>query len=68
MHVVASKIYGADEITVLGMVDEKLRLASKLGAHRTYNRKEYTNIEDVLKETSKFDIVYVTVVNERTLS
>jgi L-iditol 2-dehydrogenase len=68
LHVLLAKIYGAGSIAVLGLVDKKLKLAEELGAEKLYNRKNYPNVEDILRENPDgFDKVFLTVVNKTTL-
>ncbi|PLJ78566.1 alcohol dehydrogenase catalytic domain-containing protein [Infirmifilum sp. SLHALR2] len=64
-HVALSRIYGADEVVLIGLTDWKLRLGEEMGATRVVNVQE----EDPARALAgAMDAVFVTVVNQQTLS
>jgi len=68
MHVTLARVYGADPIIVVGMIDWKLKVAEKMGATHLVNIRESDAIEEITKILPKgADAVIVTVVNEATM-
>ena len=59
LHLIVAKKMGAGKIIISDMVDERLQLASQLGANETINAKQEGTVEEVRKLTEGYgaDIV-----------
>lgn len=69
LHVIAAKALGINNITVLGLIDWKLKLAKELGASHIFNAKGSQNIINDIKNKfrSGFTGIAVTVVSQETI-
>lgn len=66
--VAAARIRGAASITVLDLVDDKLALADKFGATRTFNAREQTPEEILAAMGAGADLVVDCVANRSSVS
>ena len=64
-----AKIYGVEKILITDVVEEKLKLAAKLGADLTINvsKKDYLGILEENNKLGRFDVVFDCVVNCATI-
>ncbi len=67
MHVALSKLYGADEIALIGLTDWKLKLGESFGATLTVNALAENPVE-ALSKLGGIDVVFLTVVTQDTLN
>lgn len=66
-HVALSRLYGADEVVLVGLTDWKLKLGEEMGATLTVNAGTEDPVQALSKLGFSADIVFLTVVSQTTL-
>jgi L-iditol 2-dehydrogenase len=69
LHVSLAKLYGADQIILVGLMGWKLRLGQELGATSLANQKEDDPVKAVMEATNGVgaDIIAITAVTPQTI-
>jgi L-iditol 2-dehydrogenase len=69
LHALAAKLYGANEIILVGLTDWKLKLGEFFGASRIINAKEHNVVESIGEYCKNgVDVTILTVVNSETFT